>query len=701
MRRSRITSRGLVALIGLAALAGLHCNPTREQAAPERSAAPPRAPAPDPLAPLHAYEEGRRAAADFAALPSSDHALGPDPYALALLEGKGRARFAGLLRGRDAIVLLDEALQEIARAPAPPSPTGLAVAHDGEIFVCGDQSPNIARYRLDHDTLKQVANIPLDGARAIRDLALSADQRTLYAVDEHEGRLFVIARDGAKAARSLPTCDGPIHVSATKHWTLVDCLLSRSVLALPLDPHGEPDPQAAITLHHDGPIWGVSTIEEGKDLFLLAGGVEDHPLDRSDGAFGNIDSFVYLYRVPFAGKNAERLTAVNTSAEGLVTPKAISLEARGKDLFAIVTGYGSDRLLTLEWQNGRFATPTVRARPFLPGVSNLAHAPGAGLVFANPLFDAWLRLDDPSETTAPPAPIPVPDAASPPRDPESRLGEALVFTTLMAPWNRSEGRESRFTCETCHFEGYVDGRTHHTGRGQVHATTKPLLGLFNNRPHFSRALDPDLSTVSNNEFRVANKKGDHDPWFTLNEREIPWLSLLGPVARDPLSLRRAFMAFLMDFTPRPNPAVQGRSAWTPDERRGAQLFARRCEPCHQARLASDLPATRLPFERWEAMVMRRDGPVVWACSEYEKTGVVPYVHDAGARVPSLRRLYKKRPYFTNGSAKDLGAVLERARLREGRPPDEEGAFFHDTAPSDAVALDADERAALASFLDLL
>ena len=65
----------------------------------------------------------------------------------------------------------------------------------------------------------------------------------------------------------------------------------------------------------------------------------------------------------------------------------------------------------------------------------------------------------------------------------------------MAPSSSSEGAKSRFSCETCHFEGYVDGRTHHTGRGDVRATTKPLVGLFNNRPHFSRALDPDLTTV--------------------------------------------------------------------------------------------------------------------------------------------------------------------------------------------------------------
>src|SRR5205814_5335212 len=129
-----------------------------------------------------------------------------------------------------------------------------------------------------------------------------------------------------------------------------------------------------------------------------------------------------------------------------------------------------------------------------------------------------------------------------------RIGEALFFTDLMAPANRSDGALSRFTCETCHFEGYVDGRTHHTGRGDVHATTKPLLGLFNNRPHFSRALDPDLSAVAENEFRVAGAHSDTDPHFAVSPEKTPWARELGvDRTHDATELRVALMAFLMAF----------------------------------------------------------------------------------------------------------------------------------------------------------
>ena len=109
----------------------------------------------------------------------------------------------------------------------------------------------------------------------------------------------------------------------------------------------------------------------------------------------------------------------------------------------------------------------------------------------------------------------------------------------------------------------------------------------------------------------------------------------------------------------------------------------------------------MPFEHWESLVMTHDGPIVWGKAEYSKSGVEPYVHAEGARIPSLRRLYKKWPYFTNGTAKDLSSVLDWARFGDG-------AFWHEMGknpggPSDAdtTGLDLREKSVLLAFLDLL
>ena len=93
--------------------------------------------------------------------------------------------------------------------------------------------------------------------------------------------------------------------------------------------------------------------------------------------------------------------------------------------------------------------------------------------------------------------------------------------------------------------------------------------------------------------------------------------------------------------------------------------------------------------------MAREGAIVWGKAQYEKTGIEPYVHELGARVPSLRRLYKKKPYFTNGSAPDLEAVLAKARVLS------DGFRHAPPTPDRGARLDASAQAALLAFLDLL
>ena len=668
--------------IGLGAACG-HASP---DASPDAAPA-----APDPLAPLHALENARRAATDFAHLPPSDRSRGPDPYRiLALPAVSGAARFVGLLRGRDALVLLDASLHEIDRQTTAASPSGLAVSAAGEIVVVGEQSPAIQRYFVKDGRLHAQGAIA-SHALTLRDVAIGPE-RVVYAVEEREGRLLAIPESGE--IREIPAGMGAFRVARVGSRVLVDCLLDHTLVAYDVDALGFPRAEGAVTIHHDGPIWGFAALDDG-DLVVAAGGAENHPLDRTGGSFGYVDSFVFVYRVASGARTAEKIAEINVSALGVVTPKALLLRAKDGGVEARVAGYGSDRLLTITLgSKGSTAPPRTSVAPLLPGVAALAAGEGGTIVAADPLLDAWLTIVD-GVVVAVPAEDPGEHA--PPPSPVSRLGEALFFTTAMAPWNSSEGPLSRFTCETCHFEGHVDGRIHATGRGDIVATTRPLLGLFNNRPHFSRALDPDLTSVAHNEFRVAGANSGHDPWFSAAIAEQPWIRDLGvPESQlDAASLRSALMAFLMDFTHRPNPMAIDHAAFTPGERAGAEVFARRCEGCHAARISADVPASRVAPDGWEHLVLAREGAIVWGSNDYQQTGVEPYVSPHGARVPSLRRLYKKRPYFTNGSAKTLRDVLERARFQGAT------GFFHDRAPRTVEALSYQERESLLAFLALL
>ncbi|WP_153818901.1 c-type cytochrome [Polyangium spumosum] len=680
---------GLVLLHALASAAG--CK--REDPPAEAKAAA----APDPLPALRVYEASRRAAADFVALPPSDASSGPDPYALAALPGG--ERFVALLRGRDVIVVLDASMRELTRLPAPASPSGLVVTPDGRrVFVVGERDAGITRFDVQEAApyLARSDDALNTRARGLRDIA-AGPEGVVYAVEEDEGRLFTFWPDAPNAQEEVATIGGgPIHVERVGSFVVIDTLHAHALVIRSVDERGRALDAGEERIVHDGPIWGFSALPDGDGLLVLAGGVEDHPLDRKGGFFGYIDSFVFLYRVERGA--ARLLSAVNVSELGVVTPKALDL-AKEEDgtLAALVTGYGGERAARLAFDaSGKPRAHAAKTITLMPGTRDLVKQPGGGFVTVNPLLDAFVivRPGEPREVS-----VPVVDHdGPPPPSAEARLGEALFFSTLMAPENITEGAHSRFTCETCHFEGYVDGRIHHTGRGEVRVVTKPLLGLFNNRPHFSRALDPDLSTVAHAEFRVAGAESGHSPWFSLDPARHPVLAALGRTeasALEPLALRKALMTFLMGFSHRQNPRTAGRTAFSALEREGAKLFEARCEGCHEARLSANEPGSRVPFERWERLLFTPAGPIVWGTNEYRKTGVVPYVHERGARVPSLRRLAKKRPYLTSGAAKDLPELLARARWTK------DGAFFHDGAPEGAAGLEAQEREALRGFLDLL
>ncbi|HEY8076798.1 MAG TPA: hypothetical protein VIF62_21880, partial [Labilithrix sp.] len=617
--------------------------------------APTAATEPDPLAPLRKYEEARRSQTRFLETPASDRALGADPYDLVAV-GDGAA---GILRGRDALVLLDRELAETARLSTPRAPSAIAMYRGpdrgpmkrGDLVVTSELEPVLGHYR----GATRLADIPLEGVRAARDVATSADG-TIHVVEEHDDRLVSIrfGKDGRPERRELRLPPGPTRVVRTERAVHVMCVLDHGILSLPLDAEGFPTLERASRVGIDGPFWSFDAADApGGNVIIVAGGVEDHPLDRRGGFFGYVDSFVYVY---LATSVATTLTAaINVSEIGVVVPKAVVVGTNS----ALVTGYGSAKMVRLAWSD---AQPLPSATPLdaPPGTSAIVATPW-GFAAASPLLDSWVRIG-----SGTPRIVRVADHEDD-RDDLAKIGEALFFTDLMAPANKSDGALSRFTCETCHFEGYVDGRTHHTGRGDVHATTKPLLGLFNNRPHFSRALDPDLSSVAENEFRVAGAHSETDPHFSVDVAQTPWIAGLG-LSRgsfDQAELRMSLMAFLMRFSHRTNPSTVGRRAFTDEERTGAQIFRDKCEGCHQARAASDDAASRVPFDKWESLVFKEGAALVWGSDVYEKTGVTPYVHEKGARVPSLRRLYKKRPYFTNGSAKDVPAAVARARWNGG------------------------------------
>jgi hypothetical protein len=660
---------------------------------------------------LLAWETAQRETLDFATIPASDGRFGADPYrVIALPDG----RAAALLRGADRLVMLDASGAVLRSVATPHDPTDL-VWRDGELLVVGTGEARVARY--DANLLEPLADILLPDALAPRAIATAGDR--VWVVDEGQalGELheLIAAGDGFEHGPVRPYCHGPIALRVESGLLVGNCLLEHRLRIDRLDGDGSLADPDLTGPRHDGPIWSFefgAPDPTGARLLALTG-VEDRPLDRSEGGFGYIDSFVYIYSLVLDDRGLpsfERRASINVSELGVVTPKWSRWRSHGPTPSLLVAGFATSPFVSLSFAAGIHAPPKVETHPGLPGTTDAVLFADGSLLAADTLLDRFLlwRPDALTQQI-----LEHPDD----RDFEQRLGEALVFTTAMAPVNDATGSHSRFTCETCHFEGRGDGRVHFTGRefeGQkIHAVSKSLLGLFPNRPYFSRALDRSTSKMVDNEFRVANHHSELEPWFVLDATMLPWLRELPGWPRDTDSVdgetsRRALMRFLLRFSTPSNPATRGRSEFAELEATGATLFARHCESCHQARLVTDDPATRIALgpngelDPWQALIFSANGPIVWASDAYVQTGIVPWVHPEGARVPSLRRLYLDWPYFTNGGADSLAAVLEGIRLT-GHSRNGEHSSDHQLGPAGASeqGLDEHEQAALLAFLRLL
>lgn len=678
--------------------------PTEAESEPASEPPDPHADAKQRLAD---FEAEQHATIDLERRPASDHRFGADPVrVIELPAASGAARFAGLLRGRDRLVLLDDEGATLAELPTVHLPSGLALAPDRRtLAIVGVGEPTLQLVELDAGRASELRRHDLgEAALAPRDLVFAASR--LWILDEGSGVLHEL--DGPREAaviRSAPHCRGGIELRVVDEFLLTNCLLDHTLRIDELAP-GEP-PRERARVVHEGPIWAFDVARERTGALVLAlAGVEDHPLERRDGGFGYIDSFAFLARFDPASGQLERAAAINVSELGLVTPKVIHLTLAptlDAGWTLDLTGYASAERLRLH--GSRDAVGEVERFAWLPGSQSLIHVaqPTSTYLAADPLLDAWLI----ARADAPPTRVAIPDPSDD-RSFDERLGEALVFTSAMAPDNSSEGPRSRFTCETCHFEGRGDGRTHWTGRvdaqgRRVHATSKPLLGLFESRPYFSRALDRTLARMVDAEFRVANRHSPRDAWAPLAEQDLAWLATLPGWpghAIEGEALRRALMAFVIRWTMPSNPRARTRAnaglrEFTELEARGAERFRERCEGCHQARLLVDDPSTRVPFERWPELVLSEAGPITWASEVYAATAIEPWVHPEGARVPSLRRLHLEGPYFTNGAATSVAALVAGVRVRSDNRVD------HDLADAPGQPLPPDEQQALLEFLRLL
>ena len=191
--------------------------------------------APDPIAELRPFEAATRSAFDFVSPPSAETGLGPDPWAVRRV-GTG---WVGILRGRSAVVLLDDDLREVDRLPAPRSPTGLAVTKSGEVLVVGELSASIARFVIRGQTLAPLGESRVPGVLGLRDVAVSP-AGAVWVADERGARVLRVTTASAVAtvASSIHVGHGPVHVIATAKHVIVNAVTEHTIVVLETDASG-------------------------------------------------------------------------------------------------------------------------------------------------------------------------------------------------------------------------------------------------------------------------------------------------------------------------------------------------------------------------------------------------------------------------------------------------------------------------------
>ena len=86
---------------------------------------------------LTEFEEHQRAQTDWSSRTRAN--FGADPFRI--LPAPIENHWIGILRGGDAVVMLDDKARTRAHAAAPIHPTGATYASTGELLVVGESSP--------------------------------------------------------------------------------------------------------------------------------------------------------------------------------------------------------------------------------------------------------------------------------------------------------------------------------------------------------------------------------------------------------------------------------------------------------------------------------------------------------------------------------------------------------------------------------
>ena len=267
-------------------------------------------------------------------------AFGSDPFSVISVPQTNQTLV--LLRNSSEVLLLDSALAEASRKATPHSPTGWTLVDGRFLFITGELSNRIALYKVGAEELVHESDFLLKGSSdGVRDITYVPSLESLFLIDSPGRKLIQITlspdwRQGDTTfhTKEFPIGAGALQLRFAHGFLFLNMLLEHRIDIVPMTPNG-PDFTKQRRIVHNGPIWNFDTTRREETLLIAAVGVEDRPLDRTQGEFGYVDSYLFLYGIPLASSgrfdpmSPERprlFTAWNLSRQNIVTPKSVRFQ---------------------------------------------------------------------------------------------------------------------------------------------------------------------------------------------------------------------------------------------------------------------------------------------------------------------------------------------------------------------------------------
>jgi len=473
-----------------------------------------------------------------------------------------------------------------------------------------------------------------------RDLALDPRHGFVYVVDSVDDRLWTLdARGRARASLKIPAAAYRLGI-IDEGWLFLLAGTDPRLSLITLDGNGIPTAVGA----------KVPLIAPVRDAawdaargWLWTVGPEQAGVRRSDGLIRHLGSEVRAHPLDrlLAG-SAEPALRFDLAEQGLLDGTHI---AAGEQEI-VVAATGSDALWRARAKDGRFELARSETGLGPQGVLLLDD----GVVVASRLEDSVRFHIRGGASDC----VVLDDAA---RQSDRDLGERLFYGRFLY----GETAQTRFTCNSCHWDTGTDHRIQPGFRESRFELTRPLGAIGSVAPIFSTLGAPSLTDAIEGLIRGLDARFGEGHV----QRDAYWLHGLTlqtkggeNVPLSALAVRRALLTFLMTLPAEPGPLHAAGKDPSEEAARGFSLFARDCMGCHEP--ARDMRRRdRVPTESVLAEAERE--PLVFGAPLFARTGVEPTYTPDGNRVSPLHDLGRGGPFFSNGSAATLGEVLGRSR----------------------------------------